>query len=234
MSHEISLDHDGPTTQASIFPAQNPSHVLVFAAGSGGQPGRHAGLLQALAGHGLTVVAPHFERLTGPFPSETDLLRRTAVLRACVDHAAALQAPVVAAGHSIGATVLLALAGAQLWMSTGKRLQVEPDPRIGRIVMLAPPTDFFRGPFALDAVQISVQLWAGLQDNITPPGQARFLAETLPARAAVDARYVDGAGHFSFMNELPPTVSDTLPDRPGFLGRLASDMATFLRSQAPA
>jgi hypothetical protein len=43
-------------------------------------------------------------------------------------------------------------------------------------------------------------------------------------------RVVEGAGHFSFMNELPPQMTDPLPNRDAFLADLADSVGRFVTS----
>ena len=63
--------HDGPEAfDVSLLEAPAPARVVLFAVGGGGDPGRHLPLLEALVARGCTVVAPHFERFTSPFPME--------------------------------------------------------------------------------------------------------------------------------------------------------------------
>lgn len=70
----------------------------------------------------------------------------------------------------------------------------------------------------------------GDRDTITPPAQAAFLKDAIEGVVPVDIRVVEGAGHFTFMNELPPHVVDTHPDRAGLLRTLAGEVCRFLVS----
>jgi pimeloyl-ACP methyl ester carboxylesterase len=144
-----------------------------------------------------------------------------------LDVIAHLGSTVVGVGHSIGATVLLALAGGQLWMRPGDRLHIGRDERLRKLVLLAPAIDFFRAPGALDDVRTPILAWAGTKDPITPPSQAEFLKHALQRRMPVNVHVEDGAGHFSFMNVLPPNVVDPLADRDAFLARLTSSVLSF-------
>ena len=54
--------------KVSVHEVAKTSQVVLFAVGAGGQPERHATLLDALAESGCTVVAPHVERLASPVP----------------------------------------------------------------------------------------------------------------------------------------------------------------------
>ena len=113
-----------------------------------------------------------------------------------------------------------------MWMHDGKRLDFEPDKRIERMVVFTPAMDFFTAPGALDEVSIPIQAWAGSLDSITPPSQTAFLKSELGS--FVDARFIDGAGHFSFMNELPPNVVDTIDEREPFLAWVNLEVSKFL------
>ncbi len=71
--------HDGPEAfDVSLLEAPAPARVVLFAVGGGGDPERHLPLLEALVARGCTVVAPHFERFTSPFPTEAQLQLRAA------------------------------------------------------------------------------------------------------------------------------------------------------------
>lgn len=222
----ISL-HDGPAPfDVSVLEAPSPARVVLFAVGGGGDPERHLPLLEALVARGCTVVAPHFERFTSPFPTEAQLQLRARRLRLALDVVARPELPAVGVGHSIGATMLLALAGGQIWLGPGQPLAVSPDARVTRLVLLAPATGQFQAPGALDAVHLPIQVWAGTRDGLTPPAQAELLARALGPR--VDLRVIEGAGHFSFMDVPPPQTTEPLPDRPAFLAGLARELGDFV------
>lgn len=225
---KLSLKDGVESFDVTVLEAKEPSRVVCFAVGGGGNPERHLPLLTSLAEHACTVVAPHFERLVAPTPTEHELLLRARRLRLAIDSTARPGLPIAGVGHSIGATMLLALAGGQVWMRSGQRLAIEPDPRLDRLVLLAPATDFFQGPGALEAVHTPILAWAGTQDGITPPAQAEYLKHALEARVPVDLRIAEGAGHFSFMNIPPPQTTEPLPDREAFLANLAAEVCRFV------
>lgn len=105
---------------ATVVEAANPSRIVLFAVGAGGNPHRHLPLLASLAAHNCTVVAPHFERLVSPTPTNSDLLLRARRLRLALNSVWRPGRPVAAVGHSIGATILLSLAGGQIWPGRGR------------------------------------------------------------------------------------------------------------------
>lgn len=206
-----------------------PGHrVVLFAVGAGGDPGRHGPLLNALVDAGFSVVAPHFGRLASTRPTEDELLLRARRLRRALDAVAQPGVSVAGVGHSIGAAVLLALAGGQMWLGAGHRIDIAAEERLARLVLLAPPTDFFQPEGAFDSLQIPILAWAGSEDTITPPSQIERLADALGGRVPVDVRVTEGAGHFSFMDRPPPHSVEPLRDRQAFLDDLARDIRMFL------
>ena len=224
-------DQESPF-EAILLKAAQPTHLVLFAAGSGGSPERHLPLLQTLVENGCTVIAPYFERLLSPSPQASDLILRARSLQIALHQSTSEQLvdqdlPAVGIGHSIGATLLLAMAGGQLWMRTGEPLPIKPENRLKKLVLFAPPTRFFEAPGALNRIQIPIQAWAGTLDAITPQAQIEFLRDHLPPKVSFDLRIVDRAGHFSFMNTLPPEICDSIVDRHEFLSALAESVCRF-------
>lgn len=228
MDEKIVLKDGGDDFAVSIFQGKEPLRTVLFAVGAGGNPSRHAPLLNMLAEQGCTVIAPHFERMANHLVSAAELAVRIRRIRLALDYASRTQRPIYGVGHSIGSAMLIGLAGGQMWMRDGKRLDFEADKRIERMVVFTPAMDFFAVPGALDEVRIPMQAWAGSLDTITPPAQAVFLKSMLGS--LVDARYIESAGHFSFMNELPPNVVDTVDERELFLDQLHLEVSRFLFS----
>ena len=218
----------------TVLEAAEPSRAVLFSVGAGGNPERHLPLLTCLADHGCTVAAPHFQRLVSPIPTHDDLLLRVRRLRLALDHIMRPEMKAAGVGHSIGSTVLLVLAGAEAWTYAGQRVSVASDLRLDRLALLAPATDFFRVPGALDGVSVPVCAWAGTKDEMTPPAQAAFLKEEIGRRVPVDVHIVEGAGHFSFMNAPPPQTVESLPDRDAFFARLGNQICRFVTGQEPA
>lgn len=223
-----SLNDGEDSFEVTVLEAAEPSRAVLFAVGGGGNPERHLSLLTALAEHGCSVAAPHFARLTSPTPTENELLLRARRLRLALDHVLRPGLPATGVGHSIGATMLLALAGAQAWTRAGQHVPITPDTRLDRLVLLAPATDFFRAPGALDGVSLPILAWAGTRDEITPPAQTKFLNDMMGA--SVETRIVESAGHYTFMNCPPPQATDPFPDRPALLEEIAGIMCRFITS----
>ncbi len=227
MQVEHLRDGDEPFA-VTVQHAAGHAPVVLFAAGAGGLPERYQTLLQTLADAGCSVLAPHFERLASPFPTQQELLLRARRLALALDAFATPGAPVAGVGHSIGASSLLAMSGAALWLGPGARVPIPHDPRLGLLCLVTAPLGFFQAPEALTQVRVPLQVWAGGQDNITVASQAQWLAQTLPASVSVDLRLVADAGHFSFMDSPPPHAVETVTDKVGFLREFAGEVCGFV------
>ena len=225
----LSLQDGTESFQVTWLEAERPARVVLFAVGGGGNPERHLTLLNALVEHGCSVVAPHCERLVAPRPTEADLSSRARRLKLALDFAAQPGTPVVGLGHSIGTTLLLALAGAKIWLSAAGPLALEPELRLERLLLLAPATGFFQAPHALDAVRASLEIWAATDDHITPLAQAEYLQRELAARVPLVLHVCEGAGHFSFMHLPPPNTVEPLVDRDAFLAELTRQVCNEAR-----
>jgi predicted alpha/beta hydrolase family esterase len=227
---KLTLQDGSETYDVTVLEAPNPFRVVLFAVGGGGNPDRHLPLLACLVESGCTVIAPHFERLKSPHVADHELLLRGRRLNLALDSIAPPELEVAGVGHSIGATMLLALAGGQVWMSSAQHLSIVSVRRLARLALLTPATGFFQAPNALDTVSTPILAWAGTNDTITPPGQAEFLKYALGARLPVEVRVVQDAGHFSFMNTPPPESIEPLPNREEFLSNLAEEVRRFVIS----
>jgi pimeloyl-ACP methyl ester carboxylesterase len=227
---KLALQDGSETFDVTVLEAAKPSRVVLFAVGGGGDPERHLPLLASLVESGCTVIAPHFERLMSPHVTDHDLLLRGRRLNLALGSVAPPELVVTGVGHSIGATMLLALAGGQMWLSREQHFSIVSVRRLAKLALLTPATGFFQAPNALDAVNTPILAWAGTNDTITPPGQAEFLKQALGARLPVEVRVVKDAGHFSFLNTPPPNTIETLPNRDEFLSNLADEIRRFVTS----
>jgi pimeloyl-ACP methyl ester carboxylesterase len=229
---QMTLEDAAGSFAVTVSASAPASRAVLFGVGRGGNPERHAPLLEALAQSGCAVAAPHFEMITTPAPTSEDLLLRARRMRLAADLVAPAGMPLAGVGHSIGATTLLALAGGLIWLGPEGPLPIETDARLRRLVLMAPPTGFFRAPGALDAVAVPIDLWTGALDTVTPPPQHDFLERALQPRVPVTLHVVDGAGHFSFMDVVPPYASDPFPDRDAFLAQLHAAVCRFTSDPA--
>lgn len=220
---------DGAETfSVTILEAQQPTCLGLFAVGRGGNPLRHLALLRAVARRGCTVIAPHFAMLASSFPTKEELDTRIRRLELAAEGYWRRDRPLRGIGHSIGTVALLVLAGGEARTFSGDRVVSGAKWNFDRLALFAPPTDCFRYPGALQAVAVRLHIRAGGKDAITPPAQAAFLQETLAHKAPVELCLDGDAGHFTYMDELPPHVIDPQPDRDAFLSTLAEEVARFV------
>src|SRR5512147_980355 len=115
----ISLSDGAATYDVTVLEAAKPSRVVLFAVGGGGSPERHLPLLKHLAACNCLVIAPHHDRLMSMVVSESELRTRARRLRLALERLAPTGLPVAGVGHSIGTTMLLGLAGGQVWLREG-------------------------------------------------------------------------------------------------------------------
>ncbi|HET8695452.1 MAG TPA: alpha/beta hydrolase [Aquabacterium sp.] len=115
-------------------------------------------------------------------------------------------------GHSMGGYTALALLGGQPWSRTGQSLPVSADPRIACGVLLAPATDWYRAPHALEQVRAPLLVMVGGQDTLTPPEAIRAALAGLPASTSLTWHLVERAGHFAFLTPFPAAMVS--PDFP--------------------
>jgi pimeloyl-ACP methyl ester carboxylesterase len=224
----LSVDTELDAFSITRIEAEELRCIALFAVGRGGNPARHLPLMQTMADRGCTVIAPHFEMLASIVPTKAELDLRIRRLEASIDTCAHGDLPVVGIGHSIGATALLALQGAEGETLDGRHLIFGSRSRLERLALLAPPTDFFRRPGALRRVDAPMKIWVGAKDTITPPAQSQFLMDALSARTSVVIQVDPDAGHFTYMDELPPNAPEPHPDRQTFLASLADEIGEFL------
>lgn len=213
--------------EVTVIAPDAPSCLVLFAAGRGGNPARYRGLLETLAERGCLVVAPQFDMMASTLPNRGDLEERLVRLAEAVMHFNAASLPLVGLGHSIGTALLLVLAGARAHTSSGEHVEFARPLPFARLALMTPPAGFFRAPGALDAVRVPVAIWAGEKDSVTPPEQALFLKGAFRHEPSAVLVIDPDAGHFTFMDELPPNVEEPHPQRERFLERLALEMGDF-------
>ncbi len=219
---------DGYGSDVLELPAIQPRCVCLFAAGRGGEPRRYLGLLKGLVQQGCTVIAPPMPMLSSSVPTKAELEARIEMLGASLEAHAGTGLPMVGLGHSIGATTLLALAGAQEETLLCDKVRPGSKPFFSRLALLAPAADFFRRPGALKSLDMPVKIWTGARDTITPPSQAMFLRDALSAQTPVEVATDELAGHFTYMDQPPPHAVEPHPDHPAFLKTLATEVGKFL------
>ncbi|MFO0618306.1 MAG: alpha/beta hydrolase [Polyangiaceae bacterium] len=214
-----------PAFDVALIEAPSPSRAVLFAAGRGGSPERHAALLEALAARGATVIAPHAEFFANPRPTLEQLAERARRLRRAAEAFAPRGCAIHGVGHSIGATLLLTLAGARAWLGPSAALEIGALP-LESVTLLAPPLGFFRAPDAMASVDTRVTLWWGTADALCPRSDVDAVLEALGPKGRF--RVAEGAGHFSFMDVPPPDTAEPLADRGRFLRSMSAQIADDL------
>lgn len=210
-----------------VLGPENNRGIVLFGSGSGGDPARYRTTLTAMADAGYRVLAPHHVRVAPDTATSDQLVERTRDLKdALAQHGGDVDLPVFAVGHSIGGWASLCLAGALPRDRDGQPLPVPAEPRVSRLVLFAPPLGWFRGPGALDKLSVPVTVFVGERDIITPPATIEILHR---GRGPVDARILPRAGHFDFMDALPPRVeSDPALNQTVFLRDLSASTVAAL------
>ena len=218
------------TTDAPIAPGRFP--VCVVSHGGGGSHLLYRSIAGHLAAHGFIVVSPEHagDNRNDRSLSNTDAAAIArpgqtsraldAVLEDAFFNAAADADRIAMLGHSMGGYTALALVGGHPWSRSGAALPVVADARIRAAVLLAPATDWFMAPGALDDVHVPLLALAGEHDPITPAESIRKVLSHLPASTPLEFSVVAGAGHFSFLTPFPAALQrPNFPpsqDPPGF------------------
>ena len=172
---------------------------------------RHSVLIGRLEQAGLQFIAPEFGMMQGLHPTMEDLLQRIDLIGSSLSGLSP-DTRIFGIGHSIGASLLLAMAGAAMWLGPGRRLPVDREERLRAIALLAPPVGFFQAPGALDTLDLPIFLRSGGADKVSPASTHRQFLERLPQGLPVDFRVEEKADHFSFMDQRPPKQDPEFPE----------------------
>jgi pimeloyl-ACP methyl ester carboxylesterase len=140
-------------------------------------------------------------------------------------------------GHSMGGYTALAVAGGTPWSEDRQRVEVEPDPRVRALVLLAPATPWYQPEDSLRNVTAPILMLIAEHDPYTPRWHADLVLDRVPDKSKVTCRVVENAGHFSFLSPFPPQMRNAsfLPstdpagfDREKFHERLPAEVLDFL------
>lgn len=207
-----------------LLDCADPHGIVLLAPGAGGDPSRYERLMHAINAAGYVVAAPEHD-LTETF-TDPEVRERVVALRTLLDDVALVDLPVIAVGHSLGGFAALCLAGARPRNQQGEAIDVPVEPRVTRVVLIAPATGWFAGDDALADVQVPVTVRVGSRDDVTPPETAELL-RTAPT-GCVLTRYED-VGHFDFMSPLPSNKEPVVADHDAFTARFVADVVAALR-----
>lgn len=198
---------------------------MLFAAGGGGSPSRHQGLIGRLEAAGYCVIALEFAMLSAPRATLAEMEARIAVMAEALATADPTL-PLYGVGHSLGGALLIGFAGADMWHGPGARLALPHEPRLAKVAALAPPVEFFLAPGATERLAVPLLLRSAGQDAITTPASHKAFVARL--RCPVDFAVEPLAGHFSYMDMPPPGTGDGLADGDAFRAGIAAEILAFL------
>ena len=216
------------TFDVIVYSSQSGSKAVIFATGAGGLPGRYSTIINSLVQAGYKVIAPHFQQFVSQTPSDIDLSTRARRISLALDAFLEPNEPVAGVGHSIGGTLLLGLAGGQMWLGPGLRVDIPADNRLVGAALLAAPTGYFRAPGALSDVSVPVWACVGSEDKITPPLQTEWLAGALNNTQDISISIAEGAGHFAFMDQIPSNMEEPMENKNQFLAQCAAQICQFV------
>ena len=144
-------------------------------------------------------------------------------------------------GHSFGGYTALALAGGTPWTQTGNKVEVQNDPRIKALVLMAPAAAYYTPEGSLDKVNIPILLLVAEHDQFIPKKwAAEIVINGVPDKSKLTVRTIDNAGHFSFISPFPTTMKSPtfLPstdpdgfDREEFHRQLPTEILNFLNDK---
>jgi predicted dienelactone hydrolase len=238
-------------------PLKGTYPLVMISHGTGGSHFSHRELARSLAGKGFVVGVPEHpgdNRNDRRLAETVEILAlRPRHIRAAADwlfegspFSTCLKPDSYSVvGHSIGAYTALALAGGvptslphQSADREAKRIEVEADPRVKSLVLLAPAVPWFRFRGALERVRARILMIASYHDLAAPYFyMCQIVLDGVPDPANVQHRLVERAGHYSFLSPWPEAMkSPALPpsqdppgfDRPRFLEGMYVEISGFL------
>lgn len=206
--------------------------LVAISHGGGGSHQLYSSIARHLAGRGFAVVLPEHpgnnrrdNSLQGTLQNLEDRPRHLVLAMDAVRDDAELgprlrRGWAAVVGHSMGGYTALAVAGGRAYSERREWVEVEPDPRVRALVLLAPATGWFMAPEALRSIELPILLLEAEHDLITPAWQGELVVNGVADPAQVTRRVVPNAGHFSFLTPFPPSMirPDFAPgnDPPGF------------------
>jgi predicted dienelactone hydrolase len=234
-------------------------HVVAISHGTGSSPWTHRVIAAYLAEHGCAVaLIAHAGNTRGDDAlafTPANLANRPRHVKLSLDAAFATlsemdhinsQNRATLIGHSLGAYTALAAAGGlplalpnETADGVAHPIEVERDPRVDRVALLAPAVPWLLAPGALDGVHARVLARTGERDELCPPSFVEHVLRGLPAAAALDYAVVPNAGHFSFMSPMPaalvrpgfaPAFDPPGFDRTAYQPILAAELLAFIRA----
>lgn len=240
--------------QLWVPPGTGECRLVAVSHGGGGSHQLYSTVARHLAARGFAVVLPEHpgnhrrdNTLHGTLQNLEDRPRHLVLAMDAVRDDADVgprlrRGWAAVVGHSMGGYTALAVAGGRAYSEQRELVDVEPDPRVRALVLLAPATPWFLAPQALRGVDLPILLMEAEHDPITPAWHGDLVARGVADPAKVQRRVVPGAGHFSFLTPFPSSMirPDFAPgnDPPGFdrvafhRDVLPFEVSAFLEAQA--
>ncbi len=209
--------------QLWVPPGGDEARLVAISHGGGGSHQLYSTVARQLASRGFAVVLPEHpgdnrrdNSLRGTLRNLEDRPRHLVLAMDAVRDDAEVgprlrRGWAAVVGHSMGGYTALAVAGGRAFSEQRELVEVEPDPRVRALVLMAPATAWFLAPEALRAIDLPILLLEGEHDPVTPAWHGDLVAQGVADRSQVTRRVVPGAGHFSFLTPFPPAMV-----RPGF------------------
>src|SRR6185437_2126838 len=144
-------------------------------------------------------------------------------------------------GHSLGGYAALAVAGGKPWAQTGQQIEVQNDPRVKALVLMAPAAAYYIPENSLNKANIPTLLLIAEQDQITPKKwTSDIILNGVADKSKVTLKIISNAGHFSFISPFPTAMKNPnfLPatdpdgfDREEFHKQLPIEILNFLNEK---
>jgi predicted dienelactone hydrolase len=239
---------DAPVAPGRFF-------LVAISHGTGGSHLVYRKLAAHLARNGyvaLLVEHPRNNRNNNELGgTATILANRPKHIRAAVDWAFnqfagnLKSASIAVIGHSLGGYTALALAGGLATSlpnespdGKANAIEIEADPRVKAIVLLAPATPWLSGPGALSKVHTPILMFTGERDAHTTSWHAQVVKQGLLNPSLLTHISVPNAGHYSFLSPYPAAmINPSFPpsqdpegfDREAFHIQMNAEITRFLK-----
>ena len=212
----MDISRDAPITEGA-FP------LILISHGNGGSYLLYRTISTHLAKNGYVVAMPehHGNNTNGNELEGTDknLTYRTRHLRLTMDAVSndprfkpGLRPDNVAIiGHSIGGCTALAMAGGIPGSRDRRSIEVESDPRVRALVLLAPATDWYLADNSLRNVKVPILMFFAGKDQLVLHCRPEVVLNGVADASQVTFKVIENAGHFSFISPFPPHMTN-----PGF------------------
>lgn len=236
---------------APLLPGK-PYPLVILSHGNNGNPLAYRTISSFLARNGCIVALPeHYGNNRNNTSLENtidNLILRPKHVSLTIDQLLAdsqfanqIAADAIAIiGHSMGGYTALALAGGIPYTLSGEQVEVNHDPRIQALVLLAPGAGWFH--HEQNSIGLPILSLHAEHDPITPAVNAAIVQKIMRDPSKLIVREIKNAGHFSFLSPFPeqmrspaflPSTDPPGFDREAFHQQLPGDILDFLKGNLP-